>query len=409
MSSPGSGQGRIVIVFRNDDPSAVMDLNHENKIFELFDKYQIPQTLGVIPCVSTGDQHSKRAKPTRSLLDSEQSIRFLKDSVTRTGSEIALHGYCHQTNRFSRPSRRDYFEFQRLPLAEQRDLIGKGTAVLESAFGSRPTTFIPPWNRHDGATLFAAKSLGYRVLSAGAYTPVAEGLLGFGTNCSLVDFPRALARAKVSAKRVFIHVLFHSATVRDTQEIMRLESILKTVRSEPECVCMTISEVGNQWPEEIHLFNQAGKNVVPLAAVTDDPRSRLWPYLKSLSVVGASLPFEEPLRIAGDSYWAGDYVGSVEQGMSLERAFKGILLAFRLLITLLSLGATVAVLAILNLRCDWKTSAILSAVTIAVLAAGWAGRRTASALQTGREIFGGAVLALIGMLAGCFGFWMWAA
>ena len=356
MSSPRSDQDRIVIVFRNDDPSAVMDLIHEEKIFGLFEKYQIPQTLGVIPCVSTGDQHSKLANPTRSLLDSEQSIRFLKNSVTRTGSEIALHGYCHQTNRFSRPARRDYFEFQRLPLAEQRDLIGKGTAVLESAFGSRPTAFIPPWNRHDGSTLLAANSLCYRVLSAGAYTPVGEGLLGFGTNCTLVDFPRALARAKGSARRVFIHVLFHSATVRVPQEIMRLESILKSVRSEPECVCMTISEVADQWPEEIHLFNQAGKNVVPLAAVTDDPRSRLWPYLKSLSVVSARVPFEEPLRIAADSYWSGDYAGAVEKGVSLERAFKGTLLAFRLLVALLSLGATVGVLAIWNPRCDWMTS-----------------------------------------------------
>ena len=407
MTSPSTIRGRIVVVFRNDDPSAMMDLDHERRIFGLFEKYQIPQTIGVIPCVSTGDQHSKIAAPTRSLLDSKKSIQFLKDSVSRTGSEIALHGYCHQTNRLSRPARRDYFEFQRIPLSEQHDLIEKGTSILSNAFDIRPSTFIPPWNRHDRNTILACRSLGYRVISARAYTQNGEDLLGFGTNCCLADFSLAFDLATRSQNQVFIHVLLHSATVRDPYDIRRLESVLKTVHDEPECIAMTISDVVTRWTEEVHWFNQAAIDVVPLAAVEDSLRSRIWPYMKFISHVNGRLPFEQSLRQATDSYWIGDYVDSNSRGKILDAKYAKLLTGLRLLVVLMSFCVVVTAYAIWNLPCDWNASAILGAVTIAILAAGWAASRATSAIQTGKEVFLVVTLTAIGILAGYFGSWLW--
>lgn len=407
MNPKGTELPRIIVVFRNDDPSALMDLEHESRIFGLFEKYQVPQTIGVIPCVSTGDQHSKLAAPTRSLLDSEESIQFLKDAVARTGSEIALHGYCHQTNRFSKPSRRHYFEFQKIPLQEQHDLIEQGTAILTHAFGRRPRTFIPPWNRHDQNTLLACRSLEYRVISAGAYTRVADGLLGFGANCCFAGFSHALEQAKKTTNRVYIHVLFHSATVRKPDQVRCLESVLKTVQSEPSCIAMTISEVASNWPDDVQLYNIAGRNVVPLAAVEGNPRSRIWPYFKAMSYVSKSVPFE-PLRSqAVNSYLIGDYTDSIAKGDAFDRACTRGLGALRMSIFILSAGSSWILLALWNLRGDWTAAALPSIVAVQLLIAGWAGGRAALATQTGREIFLGSLLAAAGMISAALGLWVW--
>ncbi len=40
---------RVVVVFRNDDVSAVSDVGHERRVAEVFDHYGVIQTLGVVP------------------------------------------------------------------------------------------------------------------------------------------------------------------------------------------------------------------------------------------------------------------------------------------------------------------------------------------------------------------------
>jgi peptidoglycan/xylan/chitin deacetylase (PgdA/CDA1 family) len=383
-----------------------MDFDHESRIFGLFEKYQLPQTIGVIPCVSTGDHHSKVTAPIKSILESDRTVKFLGEYVLRTGSEIALHGYCHQTNRLSKPTRRDYFEFQRISDSEQRDLIKKGTEILENAFGARPRTFIPPWNRNDRNTVLVCEELGYRVISAGAYTPVTDGILGFGTNSSLAEFSTSFKHAKEFDSQVFIHVLFHSATVRSADEILLLESILKTVREDPECVCMTISEVAESWPELIRLFNQAGKNVVPFAATEDGPRSRVWPYIKTVSYFRKVIPLQHSMRLAANHYWSGNYIDSVKDGILIDASCSRLLRRFRFLSVLLGFSIAIAVWIIFDARLDQKVVATALAAVLTILL-GWVGGKSASSLQTGKELQFVAILVAFGILGGFFGSFIW--
>ena len=110
---------RVIIVFRNDDPSAISNLDHEREIFAMFERCGIPQTIGVIPLPSLASTRDPHGKGEQTLLNSPDHIDFLSNHVRRVGSEIALHGYTHRTNRYSVPGRREYFEFRFLPLAEQ--------------------------------------------------------------------------------------------------------------------------------------------------------------------------------------------------------------------------------------------------------------------------------------------------
>src|SRR6188474_2526995 len=104
MGSESQPAPRIIVVFRNDDPSALSDLEHERRIFALFEKHGVPQTIGVIPNVSVSPLDDRRCGGEKSLLENPAMIAFLRDYVARSGSEIALHGYTHRPNRFSNPA-----------------------------------------------------------------------------------------------------------------------------------------------------------------------------------------------------------------------------------------------------------------------------------------------------------------
>ena len=88
---------KIYIVFRNDDPSAKSDPEHEKKVMKHFRKHNIPQTFGVIPNIveSCGGNNCRKyhmLSENKDMLDLLQ--QWQKDGFI----EIALHGYTHENN-----------------------------------------------------------------------------------------------------------------------------------------------------------------------------------------------------------------------------------------------------------------------------------------------------------------------
>ena len=175
----------IIVVFRNDDVSALSDVEHEGAVAEILGKYQCRQTIGVIPWCEMGNWHEPDSRGVMPLGANHALVDFLAQYISESDSEIALHGLTHRTNRFSCPMRREFFEFERLPIQEQVVMIARGTAEIARIFEVRPFTFIPPWNRLDRNTIIACLVSGYRVISAGPYAPTTGDLKSLGMNCNL--------------------------------------------------------------------------------------------------------------------------------------------------------------------------------------------------------------------------------
>jgi peptidoglycan/xylan/chitin deacetylase (PgdA/CDA1 family) len=319
-----------LVVFRNDDPSACSEVEHERRIAELFDRYGCPQTLGVVPFCCPDDWHSPASDRTVPLADNIEIVKFLRDYVRRSGSEIALHGYSHRTHRRSRPSRREYFEFCELGLTEQEAMIQQGTAAIVDALAVRPSTFIPPWNRLDSNTTKACARTGYQVVSAGAFVPVDADVASLGANCELATFPALLAEARNADRQVLLVVNYHSRTIRTPRDWESLETAVRLAAESPDCRIDTIAEVARQYPEIVRARNEAARNVVPQSEVVGTARARAEIYRRALRPLGLAKEIEGTFARARAWYHRGYYDQVQELSPRMDRLSKRLLAAARL-------------------------------------------------------------------------------
>lgn len=298
---------RVVVIFRNDDLSGLSDVRHEVRVAEIFERYGVRQTLGVIPLCAGESPYGPVGGKVVPLGANQEMARFLCDYAERSGSEIALHGYTHQTNRYSRPSKKEYFEFQQLGMQQQEFMIRRGTDILARALNVRPKTFIPPWNRSDMNTVRACARNGYEIVSAGVYSPITDGVVSLGTNCDIHSFLSLLEATQSGRRRVFLRILYHSNTISTEREFRALEQAVRLASKTPGCEPMTISEAVRRYPAEVRLVNEAGKNVAPDDRMFGSTRERAVVYRRAVSVLPEAKKLEEAYARARVRYQAGEY------------------------------------------------------------------------------------------------------
>lgn len=303
--SASKSKAKVFVVFRNDDPSAISDLNHEREIYEIFERYGARQTLAVIPDAAITYPMDPHGKGERPLYDNPQMIELLREHAERTGSEIALHGLTHRVNRFSIPERKEYSEFKYLPQQEQVEMIRKGVAILEKCFGARPTTFVPPWNRWDENTVEACIQNGITAISAGPHVSTRPGLASVGFNTDFHQFHKHLEQAKTGSGPVFLHLLFHSNTLTVEQKEL-LRRAVETASRDPECEIVTIKELADRFPEEVALANDAGLNIFPLYHVPNWIGARASIYLSALEKLRIR-PLRSVIEKSKELFFKGDY------------------------------------------------------------------------------------------------------
>jgi peptidoglycan/xylan/chitin deacetylase (PgdA/CDA1 family) len=381
---------RVIVLFRNDDPSAVSILEHEREIFGLFERYNVPQTLAVVPKVALGDHHDPSAQGHRLLSDNPEMVDFLKNYARRTGSEIALHGLTHRANRFSIPGRREYAEFKYLPLSEQDEMIREGTEILERVFGARPATFVPPWNRWDRNTATACVRNDYRMISAGPYVTPLDGLLSLGCNTDLGSFERDFRRAKASRHRVILNVLFHSITLTAAQKVMLIQA-LEAVAQDKECEAATIRDMGARCADEVKSVNEAGRNFVEFHQVQGSVRARSWPYVAALGGVARPRSLIRPVARAMELYRDGDYPACRNMTAEIDRACARWMWSGRAAVFLAGLATGWAAGALAGASAAW-----LFPLTIAPLCLGPLAARKATAPDTRSEMIVAGSLAAMG-------------
>ena len=131
------------IIIRNDDISALSNLDHEKRIFSIFRKYNIPQVIGVIPYVSENCSTciNQEFQDIRSVPEIISYFSELRDNGI---IEIGQHGYQHCSNYLHEMAYNGLSEFSDLPYSEQFDKISSGKTILESTFNQEISIFLPP-------------------------------------------------------------------------------------------------------------------------------------------------------------------------------------------------------------------------------------------------------------------------
>lgn len=393
---------KTIIVFRNDDISALSDVDHECQVAAIFEQYKVPQTIGVIPLYTVNSEHDPKSNSPISLGENRKIVGLIRRYIDRSGSEIALHGYRHQTNQFSRPWRREYFEFKQLSLEEQEERIRRGTDIILQTLNIHPQTFIPPWNRLDLNTLLACKKNGYKIVSAGIFTPVLDGLISFGANCDIETFPSILHRVEGSKSRVFLCVTYHSGKIKGQREFDLLKKAVSLATETPESEVATMIEVIRRYPSEIRSINEAGKNVASQETVFDPVRGRALAYRKLFSFLPLAKGLNLLHRTAEESYYRGKYDEVCKLSLSIDRESKNLILRSRAIASLS--GFFSAILLLLLISWIAPVNQMLSwMITFLILIIFWTGIWWyATSIETKNEIRYSGVLSLttggIGMI-----------
>ncbi len=349
MNIPNDGpEKNIIVVFRNDDISALSDIEHEKHILEIFEEYRIPQTIGVIPLFTVNSEQDPRGNSFISLRENLGVVDFIRKCVDKYGSEIALHGYRHQTNQFGRPWRREYFEFKALPLQEQEERIRKGTEIIFETLNICPQTFIPPWDRLDVNTLLACRKNGYKIVSAGFFTPVLDELISFGANCDIANFPSIVRQVEGYRNRVFLCVNYHSGKIRREREFQLLKKVVSLAAETPGCEVVTISEAVDRFPNEIRLLNEAGKNIASQETVFDPVRGRAMIYRKIFAFLTQAKNLNSSRKRAKESYYQGMYDEVCKLSSFIDQESKNLILMSRVIASLIGFLSSILLLLLIS-------------------------------------------------------------
>jgi hypothetical protein len=385
----------IIVVFRNDDISALSDVDHEREVATIFERYGIPQTLGVIPLYTTASEHDAKNNSLISLGENRPIVNFIKKYAERSGSEIALHGYRHQTNRFSRPWRREYFEFKLLNLEEQEERIRKGTEIIFQTLNVLPRTFIPPWERLDLNTLLACKKNSYKIVSAGIFTPVLDELISFGANCDIENFPSILRQVEGSKGRLFLCINYHSGKIRRQREFESLKKAVSLAAETPECKVVTISEAVSLYPNEIRLLNEAGKDSASQETVFDPVRGRAMIYRKVFPFLPQAENLNSSYKKAKELYYQGMYDEVRSLSVTIDQESKNLISMSRVIASSIGLSSSILFFSLIS----WVTPAnqVLSWVmTFLILLVFWTGTWWyATSIETKKEIRLAGLLSLV--------------
>jgi peptidoglycan/xylan/chitin deacetylase (PgdA/CDA1 family) len=150
---------KIIVVFRYDDYSSLSSTDLELKMINIFHKFKMSFTFGVIP-FTVGNQEDPSPQ---SLFPLNKIKADILDKALEAGTvEVALHGYSHQ--KISGDGR--YTEFYGHAYNSQFQKIEKGKRFLEKILNTQITTFIPPWNSYDLNTIQALEKLGIASISS---------------------------------------------------------------------------------------------------------------------------------------------------------------------------------------------------------------------------------------------------
>ena len=204
----------ISVVFRYDDFTLTHDTQNE-KIVQLFQKYNIPLVLGVIPFDASGNVI---------LQENFAFLPLLKQGVQNQTIEIALHGFNHA-------KMSSIGEFGNVPMEEQSRRINLGKQFLDNVFQYETVTFIPPWNAYDENTLKVMGKSGMKIISSSLTVnqPYSNEEISYFPHT--IDKPALLIPTldKNKNRSGVIILMFHHYDIGKTFTLLDLDNLLSKV------------------------------------------------------------------------------------------------------------------------------------------------------------------------------------
>jgi predicted deacetylase len=205
---------QTTLVFRYDDYAASLGAASaerdaiERRFLAAFVEAGIPLTVGVVP-----NWEGKR------LLDDDRGkLAALRELVAGGRVEPALHGLTH---RATTPEGVRRSEFAGLPPEQQAERLRTGKALLEDWLGQPVTSFIPPWNTFDEATLTALAELGFTAYSAAlSELQRTEPVVSVPHTAGLGDLRRVLPWLARRGGRAFVVCMFHHFSFTDCSDAL---------------------------------------------------------------------------------------------------------------------------------------------------------------------------------------------
>lgn len=254
------------IIIRNDDISALSNLDHEKRIFSIFQKYSVPQIIGVIPYVS--ENCSTCINQNFHDIRSATEIITYFVALRNIGLvEIGQHGYRHCSNYLHNMAYNGLSEFSDLPYSEQYEKILLGKTILEAALGQEITIFLPPFNRYDKVTVNVLEDLGFKILSGGKGSHRSLRVNTINRSASFSELKTYLTSKKDELPPYFF-IMYHSYELENDGDFAFLDSTLLIAKNNQKIRFSTLSDFNDKWHAEIHeieslkikFFQQINKN-----------------------------------------------------------------------------------------------------------------------------------------------------
>jgi len=215
------GQANSKIIFRIDD------FGNDNtefyyKLFDLFQSYNFPLTVGVIPF----EEDASRIVA----LDSTE-IRLLRKGISDGYLEIAQHGYTHENIINGKSFKSEFYGF---PYKVQYKKILSGKNTLEKQLDCKINIFIPPFNNYDSTTIKVLEKTGFDILSPALYGKVNM----CKTNISIIPYTVTLKDFLKNKNKILedlsinnriVIILFHTYNFYCNEEYFKKHSKYKLI------------------------------------------------------------------------------------------------------------------------------------------------------------------------------------
>lgn len=241
IENPSAERSTISVVLRYDDYGGSAPGLADQQVIAAALRHNVRFTFGVIPA-----WHGQPlGAPT---------VQALLPALQKGVIEMAQHGYTHEAlwKWRGRSS-----EFLGLPIADQLQRIAAGKKMIEEAFGRKVSTFIPPWNRYDDATVACLEQLGFDTLSGDNRFPgwTASRLKGMPVTCELRELKEVVQSIQArSLKNALVVCLFHAYDFRETDSkqgwlgFEEFNATMNWLAAQPGVGTLTIAEAARRFP-----------------------------------------------------------------------------------------------------------------------------------------------------------------
>jgi peptidoglycan/xylan/chitin deacetylase (PgdA/CDA1 family) len=239
-----------------------------DSLFYIFQKNNIPLSLGIIPFDKNGIIHNEM---------NQEQLADLKLRIKSGEIEIALHGFNHSDNELCKGSFLTSpvkSEFAKLEYNNQFKRINKAKNSIDSLLNIKVNIFIPPFNSYDDNTLKVLDSLKFAIISSsmdGSASSDKIRYIPFTIN-DLNELPKVVKKYKYD--KITIVVLLHPYSFKEGAnypndfskriDFNQLDTLLNWIKKQNYAITTTFSNLdkSENYDKNRFVLNSTNNNLL---------------------------------------------------------------------------------------------------------------------------------------------------